>query len=49
MSKPFNDHFRTVSASYAKFHPTYPPEFFAWFAAQTAEHELAWDRAAGSG
>lgn len=45
----FSDHFGAVAGSYADFRPGYPPELFAWLAAQCAGHELAWDCGAGSG
>lgn len=49
MTRPFNDHFAAVAASYAGFRPTYPAPLFAWLAQIVAGHELAWDCAAGSG
>lgn len=49
MTRPFNDHFAPVAASYAGFRPTYPAPLFAWLAQIVAAHELAWDCAAGSG
>lgn len=45
----FSDHFGAVAGSYADFRPGYPPELFAWLAAQCAGQELAWDCGAGSG
>lgn len=49
MSGAFKDHFSGVAHNYADCRPTYPPELFAWLAAQCAGHELAWDCGAGSG
>jgi SAM-dependent methyltransferase len=49
MSQPFTDHFAAVSASYADFRPTYPKALFAWLAALSPRHELAWDCACGNG
>ncbi len=49
MSRPFNDHFAPVAASYAGFRPTYPEPLFTWLAQVTPGQDLAWDCAAGSG
>jgi len=43
------DHFSGQATDYAKFRPGYPPELFSWVAAQTAEHDLAWDCGCGNG
>lgn len=45
----FHDHFSDRATSYARFRPSYPPELFAWLAAQAAGHDLAWDAGTGSG
>ena len=45
----YNDHFSAVARDYRKFRPGYPPEMFAFLAFVSAEHELAWDCATGSG
>ena len=45
----FKDHFSGNSADYATFRPAYPPELFAWLAARSGGHGLAWDCATGSG
>ena len=49
MSQLFRDHFAAVASSYADFRPTYPHRLFTWLASLVAQHELAWDCAAGSG
>lgn len=45
----FVDHFSHQAADYRRFRPGYPPELFAWIAAQTPERRLAVDCATGSG
>lgn len=45
----FKDHFSKQSAIYAKFRPQYPPEFYAFLASLTQEHEKAWDCGTGNG
>lgn len=45
----FKDHFSALAADYAAYRPTYPPEFFAWLAAQCPGHERVWDCATGNG
>ena len=43
------DHFSAYAAAYSKARPTYPPELFAWLAAQCPQHALAWDCGTGNG
>jgi trans-aconitate methyltransferase len=43
------DHFSAHAAHYARHRPSYPPELFAWLAAQAPARELAWDCATGNG
>jgi SAM-dependent methyltransferase len=43
------DHFSAHAADYARHRPSYPTELFAWLAAQTPGHGLAWDCATGNG
>lgn len=43
------DHFSGHAAAYAAARPTYPPELFAWLAANCPAHEMAWDCATGNG
>lgn len=43
------DVFSTASDAYAAGRPHYPPELFAWIAAQCLEHRAAWDCATGNG
>ncbi len=38
-----------MSADYARSRPSYPAELFAWLAAVTPRHDLAWDCGCGSG
>ena len=45
----FKDYFSHASADYSSYRPTYPPELFAWLAAQTTHHATAWDCGCGSG
>ena len=45
----FKDHFSTQSSAYSRYRPGYPAELFQYLASLTAEHELAWDCATGSG
>jgi hypothetical protein len=45
----FKDHFSQIAQGYADFRPRYPDALFAWLASLTAQHELAWDCACGSG
>lgn len=45
----FADHFSGHAAAYAQFRPVYPSALYDWLAAQTAQHDLAWDVATGSG
>ena len=35
-SLSFHDHFSSLAADYAEFRPNYPPELFAWLAAEIA-------------
>ena len=49
MTHPFSDHFGGVSRQYVESRPTYPPELFAWVAAQAPASDLAWDCGAGNG
>lgn len=41
--------FSPLAATYVRARPTYPPELYAWLAAQVDRRELAWDCATGSG
>ena len=43
------DHFSAHAAAYARARPTYPPELFAWLAAQSPHRDLAWDCGTGNG
>ena len=45
----FKDHFSKQAREYAKFRPHYPPELFAFIAANSPNHELALDCATGNG
>jgi SAM-dependent methyltransferase len=45
----FKDLFSLQAADYARFRPTYPPELFAWLAAQAPGRRLAVDVGAGNG
>ena len=45
----FKDLFSRQARDYARFRPSYPPEMFAWVAAQTPAHQLAVDVGAGNG
>ena len=45
----FADHYSSGAGDYARFRPRYPPELFAWLAAQCARRKLAWDCATGNG
>jgi len=45
----FKDLFSRQASAYARFRPSYPPELFAWVAAQAPGHELAVDVGAGNG
>jgi SAM-dependent methyltransferase len=45
----FKDHFSKQASEYAKFRPHYPPELFAFIAANYPNHELALDCATGNG
>jgi SAM-dependent methyltransferase len=38
-----------VADDYARSRPTYPAELYAWLAAVTPRHDLAWDCGCGSG
>lgn len=49
MTKPFTDHFSSVSGNYADFRPRYPAALFDWLAGIAPSRALAWDCAAGSG
>ncbi|ORZ33890.1 S-adenosyl-L-methionine-dependent methyltransferase [Catenaria anguillulae PL171] len=46
---PFRDRFGKLSDSYSKFRPTYPPELYAYLAAQCPQHDVAVDLGAGNG
>src|SRR5690606_38991403 len=48
MAGPSNP-FGAVAADYAAFRPTYPEALFAWLAAESPGHALAWDCATGNG
>jgi SAM-dependent methyltransferase len=45
----FADHFSGHADEYARYRPTYPPDLFAYLAAQCVAHDLAWDCATGNG
>jgi SAM-dependent methyltransferase len=45
----FKDLFSPQASDYARFRPTYPPELFAWLAAQATARRLAVDVGAGNG
>jgi SAM-dependent methyltransferase len=45
----FRDHFSGHAGAYAQARPTYPPELFAWLAAQCPRRERAWDAGCGNG
>jgi SAM-dependent methyltransferase len=49
MTKPFIDHFGSMSSHYAEARPTYPIELYEWFVGICANRNLAWDCGAGSG
>jgi ubiquinone/menaquinone biosynthesis C-methylase UbiE len=49
MSSDFADHFSGHARSYALHRPRYPAELFAWLAAASPRHGLAWDVATGNG
>ncbi|MEN6538150.1 MAG: class I SAM-dependent methyltransferase [Mizugakiibacter sp.] len=46
---PFKDHFSGHAAIYRDARPHYPPELYAWLAAQAPARELAWDAGCGNG
>ncbi len=45
----FQDHFSGHAAAYADARPGYPDDLFAWLAAQSHGHQLAWDAGCGNG
>ena len=45
----FKDHFSRQAGDYTRYRPGYPPELFAWLAAQTEGHETSWDCGCGNG
>jgi hypothetical protein len=45
----FQDHFSAQAAVYARFRPIYPRALFEFLAAQTPDHNLAWDCGTGNG
>ncbi len=45
----FKDHFSDRAVLYSQFRPTYPREVFSWIGEISAEHEVVWDCATGSG
>lgn len=49
MTKPFTDHFGSVSSHYANARPSYPDALFAWISTLCAQHQQVWDCGAGSG
>ena len=49
MTKPFVDHFGSVSSHYAEARPIYPDALFAWLHGLCAEHKRVWDCGAGNG
>ena len=49
MDQTFKDHFSGHANVYARYRPGYPDALFAYLAAQTAGHDLAWDCGTGSG
>jgi SAM-dependent methyltransferase len=49
MGGGFRDHFSGHAAAYASARPGYPPELFAWLAANSRAHRLAWDAGCGNG
>ncbi len=46
---PFRDYFSKHAHDYARYRPGYPPEMFAYLAAQAPGRELAWDCGTGNG
>lgn len=49
MTPEFKDHFSGHAADYRAFRPSYPPELFAFLAANSPARGLAWDCGTGSG
>ncbi|MGD2119494.1 MAG: class I SAM-dependent methyltransferase [Chromatiales bacterium] len=49
MKTAFKDYFSGHASDYARYRPDYPTELFGWLASQCAQHDIAWDCAAGSG
>jgi SAM-dependent methyltransferase len=45
----FKDHFSQIAARYADFRPRYPQALFTWLVSISAQRELVWDCACGSG
>ena len=45
----FKDHFSGHASAYEKYRPRYPPELFAWLAANAPSRDLAVDVATGNG
>src|SRR3982751_6124992 len=45
----FKDLFSLQASDYARFRPVYPPELYAWLAAQTPARRLAVDVGTGNG
>ena len=45
----FKDHFSGQAVAYEKYRPRYPPELFAWLAANAPARDLAVDVATGNG
>ena len=48
-TSPFKDLFSLQAADYARFRPVYPPELYAWLAAQAPARQLAVDVGTGNG
>ncbi|MEX2269909.1 MAG: class I SAM-dependent methyltransferase [Vicinamibacterales bacterium] len=47
--RTFRDHFSASSPAYARYRPGYPRALFDWIAAESCQHQRAWDCATGSG
>ena len=48
-STHFEDHFSKHAQTYAQYRPKYPEEIYAYLAALTSKHSLAWDCGTGNG
>ncbi len=49
MHMTFSDHFSKQAAHYARYRPTYSPQFYRWILSNVTDRNLVWDCGTGNG